>query len=562
MFEWATLFFSDPSSATHVGLYFLIFLSSLALVLTRHPLYLQPYLHLTPSTKKTIKLTKLLGLLAVVAFSVTWNLIFQFFQEEALLLQPLSKAEWLASPSTFVKAYEQVTTATGYVWSSNLLMWVIPGCLFLQTEFKRRAIEPTTALAYTATGFMGAISLSFPLFFGHILILDEMKPGKAHTRQQQHRNVSYLQILCATVAATAVVVLPHTVHTHTTIYVQALLVLHVVLAVPSVWDLIVLLTTRNNPLNHHHPAPLLLSKVSPLSLRGMYFCLAGASFIVHVTQVVVGLTATHGDVHALVVAGWQNTCQSSISWDVVFTALVCSVYMYACKGYTSRECAVFLVGAPLVSLGAAWSIFLVMEEGSVDDELGDMGDMRDMGSVGRSVATEDVEEEVREAIDGIKHNVDVACCTRCDTVMGEINVIDEEPHLYNTLLQTKLFGPDDHTNITPALETSIEQALMDGNYDWERSEQGCGYEIILFHLCPSCLEALVHDLSQHGVGLKDAKDQGDCWPYFDAYQLVLTEELAAPVLEESVEKRKKKKKNKTATKKKTRAKSKPRSKKN
>ena len=380
MFEWTTLFFSDTSSALHVGAYFALFLTSLFLVLYRHPLWTT-----RTARPRTLRLATLLGGLAIVAFTVTWTLIFQFFDTEAELLRPLSREDWLKSPSTFVKAYEEVTTPTGYCWSSNLLMWVIPGCLFLQTELKRRDLQPLTALLYTATGFMGAISLSFPLFFGHLLLLDDdkkhsgQKNSGKHTATHTHNRASYLQLVCATAAAISVIVLPQTVHTHPVTYVQALMALHTVLAIPSMWDLMLLINpqqaTRATRAPRAPRAPRvtpthtsLLSTLSPLSLRNTYHVLAGASFAVHVTQMVVGLKATNGNVLDLVWSGWQNTCQSSISWDVVFTTLVCSVYVHARRG-TAHSLA-FVAFAPFLSIGAVWSLFLAKEEGGLGQDNG------------------------------------------------------------------------------------------------------------------------------------------------------------------------------------------------
>ena len=297
------------------------------------------------------------------------------------MLRPLSREDWLNSPSTFVKAYEEVTTPTGYCWSSNLLMWVIPGCLFLQTELKRRDLQPLTALLYTATGFMGAISLSFPLFFGHLLLLDDGKKnsgqknsgqknsgtrGQPHTATHKHNQTSYLQLVCATAATISVIVLPQTVHTHPVRYVQALMALHTVLAIPSMWDLMLLVKPQQatRATQTTQTSTSLLSTLSPLSVRNTYHVLAGASFAVHVTQMVVGLKATNGNVLDLAWSGWQNTCQSSISWDVVFTTLVCSVYVHARRG-TAHSLA-FGAFAPFLSIGAVWSLFLAMEEGGLD----------------------------------------------------------------------------------------------------------------------------------------------------------------------------------------------------
>jgi len=46
----------------------------------------------------------------MIAFAVTWFHIFEFFEQEADMLgaKNLSRSEFAETPSTFVKAYEEV----------------------------------------------------------------------------------------------------------------------------------------------------------------------------------------------------------------------------------------------------------------------------------------------------------------------------------------------------------------------------------------------------------------------------------------------------------------------
>jgi hypothetical protein len=356
MFDWTTLFFSDVSSSLHVGAYFFLFFSSLLAVLIRFPLW-KTMNHLSTRIRFV---AILLTIVSFVAFAITWSLIFQFFEEEAILLKPLSKEDWLNSPSTFVKAYEEVTTVTGYLWSSNLLMWVIPGCIFLQTELSRRDMSSLTALTYTATGFMGAISLSFPLFFAHILIHDDQQLKQKEKQKKleikQHRNASLLQIACAIIATISVLILPITVHMHEDIYIAALLTLHIVLAIPSIWDLLV---------GSSFPSFLKTN----ITLRDVYIGLSVASFIIHIHHYLrnVLIQLNNDNVFSisnmmtfLCKSGFQNTCQSSISFDVLFTSIVCSIYVFAKKGLHASL--FYFCFCPLLSIGCTWSIFLALEE--------------------------------------------------------------------------------------------------------------------------------------------------------------------------------------------------------
>ena len=51
---------------------------------------------------------------------------------------------------------------------SQLLLWVVPGIVFLYVESKRRSISSTVATAWIASAFLGAVSLGFPLAFSHL----------------------------------------------------------------------------------------------------------------------------------------------------------------------------------------------------------------------------------------------------------------------------------------------------------------------------------------------------------------------------------------------------------
>jgi hypothetical protein len=159
-----------------------------------------------------------------------------------------------------------------------------------------------------------------------------------------------MQVLCAIAAFAAVVVLPETVHIHHKSYVIALMTLHVVLALPSIWSFFV----GDGEMKY--------------SLQGMYYFLAGASLTMHMTTLMTGLKASNFDWLKLLHAGWQNSCQSSISYDVVFTIVVCSLYAYARRGKMACFCLLLL--SPIISVGAAFAYFLAMEEDGTGSSVG------------------------------------------------------------------------------------------------------------------------------------------------------------------------------------------------
>ena len=120
MFRWLDLYFADVSTSLRVGSYFFIFLASLFYVLWG-------WLTMIRSKDRSSKRISIgMGCLAFVAFVVTWSLILEFFEQEADSQRILPEAEYDNAPSTFVKAYEEVTTITGYFWSQQLLMFVVP----------------------------------------------------------------------------------------------------------------------------------------------------------------------------------------------------------------------------------------------------------------------------------------------------------------------------------------------------------------------------------------------------------------------------------------------------
>lgn len=99
---------------------------------------------------------------SLLAWIVTWRLIFAFFVDFA---NRYSRD----GPNMFVEAYVMVTdNAKGWIWSSQLLLWVVPGIIFLYVESKRRSISSTLAMAWISSAFLGAVSLGFPLAFSHL----------------------------------------------------------------------------------------------------------------------------------------------------------------------------------------------------------------------------------------------------------------------------------------------------------------------------------------------------------------------------------------------------------
>ena len=106
------LYFNDLQSGIPTGLYFLVFLVSLTNVIYVSPLWNTKVRR--RSSTNLLSISILLNILAIIAFAITWSLILDFFEQEADAMRDLPYEEFLNARSTFVKAYEEVTTTSGY----------------------------------------------------------------------------------------------------------------------------------------------------------------------------------------------------------------------------------------------------------------------------------------------------------------------------------------------------------------------------------------------------------------------------------------------------------------
>ena len=241
--------------------------------------------------------------------------------------------------------------------SSQLLLWVIPACIYLQetitacvevrAEKGKKAIGGPTwvdGCAYCLCGFMGAVSLAFPLFLSSVADLP------AAQRRSDIR-VTPLQLACAILAFCSVAILPATVDDDawSTTYAVSLFLLHTVLALPCFCALAM---------------PPRLAKARGFTAKyglspRLFYCLfAGASGAYHLNAVVHAIVASDASVSQLLVSGWSNSCQVSISFDVVFTGLASAAFFTRRLGSQGLLLALL---SPLVGIGSAFSLFAAIE---------------------------------------------------------------------------------------------------------------------------------------------------------------------------------------------------------
>lgn len=169
--------------------------------------------------------------LSFTAWFLTWTPILKFISAHNA---EYSDVAYEHVPSFFITAYEKVTEEpTGWFWSQQLLMWVLPACTFLPLQSRRLDLPSLAPLFIIGAGFLGAISLAFPFFFVTAWVIGRNSDGwGAH----QHTSVRIrLLVLATTIVATSnVLALPATLHVSWSAYVLHLVSLHVILAVPTI----------------------------------------------------------------------------------------------------------------------------------------------------------------------------------------------------------------------------------------------------------------------------------------------------------------------------------------
>ena len=123
----------------------------------------------------------------------------------------------------------------GWWWSSLLLCWVTVACPVAHAEASRRGLAVGSALAYVTVAFLGAVSLAFPLFLSHLLVLPRLPPPRATRAAAAASGAprhAWLWPACTLAALLSIVALPLSVHNARPVFIAALACLHVVLAVP------------------------------------------------------------------------------------------------------------------------------------------------------------------------------------------------------------------------------------------------------------------------------------------------------------------------------------------
>eukprot|EP00939_MAST-03C_sp_MAST-3C-sp1_P002851 g2851.t1 len=366
----------DAGGSIRVAAYFALLLVAIAAAVANYPwqrVLRESPLHVVPVA------------CSAVALIVTWRLILAFFCE----FVDRHAGAMDSAPNMFVEAYIMVSDdPVGWLWSSQLLLWVAPAIVFIYVESRRLGVTWYVALSWVTSSFFGAVSLGCPIAMSHLDLLAN-EPGRRPIGKLRAFEVLALAV-CALLAIVSVHVMPTFLASDRKSYVVALVVVHVVLVVPFAIRGMVVGRVRSGPGTAARTDTLLpslsLSLRHPWSRFGAFFlyvAMAIGCSIVHGANVEV---AMQGDtdssrsrldfVRSAVFSdlAWRNSCQSSIDYDVVFTSLttaalvvsnlvkfsgssiVLSIFLLA----TAWGTACFIV--PFFSLATYFSTFLAIRE--------------------------------------------------------------------------------------------------------------------------------------------------------------------------------------------------------
>ena len=351
------------------AIYFTLFLGALVFALLSFPW--------RPLLQNKSPLVVLAPIFSLTALALTWRLILIFFVDFVE-----QHGDHPDPPNLFVEAYVLVVDeAPGWWWSCTLLTWVTVACPVAHVEAIRRGMPARTALAYVVLAFLGAVSLAFPLLLTHLLVLPppprrSSSAAAAAAKAVTDRGWSGIRWLwpaCTVVALLSTVALPLSVHTSRPLFIVALALLHLVLAVPFLVDWAAAQTapTLNETTtadaysgrgggcrrtgSHRSPAhgasqlsasiaaaarPSASRAVAPLSASDLRW-LAAAVALVHACSTGAALVALAGSeaaavpllgsptalLSAMLHAATRNVCQRSISIDAALSSLAGAAYV-------------------------------------------------------------------------------------------------------------------------------------------------------------------------------------------------------------------------------------------
>ena len=218
---------------------------------------------------------------------------------------------------------------------------------------------PSPRAAYVVVAFLGAVSLSFPLYLAHLYLLAPAPPTA------QPSAPSRLWPACVGLSLAAVVALPASVQASRPIFITALAVEHIVLLLPFIAAACAGApgADESEPSAHGKTAAPPSGRARHAAskrVRAGYQLLALAVVTLHLRASLdaIGELARRGGGPSewlgwLLEASYRNECQASIAIDAALASVAGGCYMVATGGWRS---ALLCCAAPLISPAACLAL--------------------------------------------------------------------------------------------------------------------------------------------------------------------------------------------------------------
>ena len=273
-----------------------------------------------------------------------------------------SWTEFNEAGSLFFGAYVDVVgSPQRWVWICELLAWVFVGIAFLVKEARVLQLSKGEVFAFVVVGFLGAISVSFGLFFAVSLLVRARMPPPSprHARLAGRPDAALWWGTIAGMVST--VMLPVSLEKGERFEFNVhLLVVHAVLLLPAVVG--VGASHTPEPSSSSSSATSSVSKTGSEDEAWRRFAAFAAlfGFVAHVANWARVLAAADfaplNAVASVLRGSLDNDCTTSVTADVWFITLMSALYSRARFGTSVRSfVGVSALASPAVA--SAWAFF-------------------------------------------------------------------------------------------------------------------------------------------------------------------------------------------------------------
>ncbi|KAJ3334219.1 hypothetical protein HDU76_006591 [Blyttiomyces sp. JEL0837] len=320
---------------------------------------------------------------SIASLYITWSAIFEWIGMD--IVRHLSKpegslAKWLVNADLFDAAYVNVSQdPRGWWFSVQLLNFTASFIVFMWAEGPHRYFfydkDPAEQRAkrthwfvngyvYTTLGFIGAISVAFPLF----LVQRSMVTGPYMVNWPTRPRLFLTLMMVFTVISNAITPF---LSSDSMWFSYNLRALHVFLFLPIAF-------VSSTPGFTLKPTSVKSKSTQErgIGMAPLYAFLAGASLLSHInlTMQLFNDGASNNILGSIVLlwqAIWKNPCQVSITADLFFATVVASIFMLresVVGPRTGRAMAVFaaiclVCLSPILSISVTFPTFMTYREG-------------------------------------------------------------------------------------------------------------------------------------------------------------------------------------------------------